>query len=191
MPVTDVQLVSGGQVPLVFLWRLSQGSSALTYLRSVKSGVMEVEGTFLEQSYRSNVGQFAKGLASEVAALQPFDALLVPPTGRPDLVEPYAVAIRAKLTGTSDLSRIIHRDPGASSGKAASYEQIRCALHLCDPVHELSSVRRLLVIDDVYARGFTASAIHELFATAGGFRGELVVACPLVADRFCAPPPPP
>ncbi len=184
MAVTDVQLQSGTKARLVFLQRTSQGSTALNYLHSVKSKVVEVEGTYMEQSYHTSVLRFASELAGEVANLGPFDALLNPPTGRPDLVAPYSAAIRAKFTGVPDLSGIIRRDPGGSAGRAEDYAQVRCALHIADPVRDLTFVSRLLIIDDVYGRGFTASAIHELLVSAGWICGGLVIACPLVADGF-------
>ena len=181
MPVTTTTLQDGSKVSLVYLGRTSQPRCVFTYLQNVKTGRTQ---PLPEQLYFKNLSEYATRFAEEVAKLAPFDALLVPPTRRFDLVKPYADAVCKRLPGVADLTAVLGRDDAASFGRARSYAEVQDAIHLKDPNADLFAVRRLLVIDDVYARGFTVSAIRDLFAKAGGVADGVVVACPLIADHW-------
>ena len=190
MPTSQVTLHIGLQADLVYLGKTSERGNSLKYIQQVRrAGGAAVEGTFLEDHYQENVATFARALAEEVASsseLQPFDALIVPPTNHPELVQPYADAIRARLHSIPDLTGILDRDadPTKSAALADGFQAVRNNLWLKDSGADLSAVRRLLIIDDVYGQGFTSSAICDIFATAGALTDGVVLACPLVADKF-------
>jgi predicted amidophosphoribosyltransferase len=181
MPVVTATLMDGSEVSLIYLGKASQPRSALTYLHSVKSGSAQL---FMEEFYRRKEVEFARALADEVqSAAQPFDAFLVPPTRYPNLVAPYASAIRERFPGTPDLTTILERRIGASFGRAKAYDEVRDALFLRGDRPLPSGMGQLLIVDDVFAHGWTASAVQSLLRTHGLING-VVIACPLIADEF-------
>lgn len=136
-----------------------------------------------EQAYLAAVPRLSQALADLVAQDNPhYDAVVCPPSTRADLYEPYNIAISARLPQARDLSAAFERLPGTSAGRSSTLEEVQAAIMLPTPPTGLHQVRSLLVIDDVFARGFTATVISNLLRSGGSSHQTYTVACALVVD---------
>ena len=173
----------GGSYLVFHLGRTSDVARPTThYLHSVRRG-----GGYLlpgeADRYFAVLPKLAEALALAVEAGQNrYDAIVCPPSTRHDLILPYKAAILSRLPSAVDLSAAFERRPGTSAALAAGYSDVEAGLSIANTPGGLNGVTSILFIDDVFARGFTATAIERLLKSRGCKHLRFDVACALVAD---------
>ena len=175
-----------GRIPaeLVYLAKYSAYSGvapsdlrALGYLHKTKAPIWQ--GRLTEQERREYEQQLPSLARAFAVALpdRPFAALVAAPSSRPDLVCPFAEAVRQRFPQVCDLTPFVRREGNVRSGNGASFDEILQATRFDVPPSVLVEGASL-VVDDVFSTGRTAAVLAHLFRHRFG-DVPIVVACPL------------
>lgn len=165
------------------------GASALTYLQNVRSGVAGVMSTnnSPESSpqgigYYSGVQKFAEELAKRVAdglGAESPDAILELPSTL-NFNAPYVTALLQRFPTTANLGGTIVRAHRVRSGETSSFADV-LADTTASVGQDLSRIRILVMVDDIFAQGKTVGAAIVRLREAGlPVIARIVVATPLV-----------
>lgn len=90
-----------------------------------------------------------------------FDLVVRPPSRRNDS-EPYAAAVRCACYGAADLSEFFVKPSSVQGGKASTVAELLSQLRLGVAYGETSTFKNVAVVDDVFSRGITATAVMQL-----------------------------
>lgn len=140
--------------------------SDLAYLQHIRSGVAKVvsptgrpEDSLQAGRYFAGLPKFADALTNLVAAelqdVQP-DAILELPSTR-DFNAPYTSAIQERFPTAVNLTGAISRCGQVKSGQSDSFDDILADTVGNSPL-DLSNVKTLVIIDDVFGKGKTVGA---------------------------------
>lgn len=150
----------------------------LEFLHCVRSpaGQQQPEAVFghLARAYYDRLPEYMSAFAAW-ADQQDFDLLIVAPSERRD-AEPFAATIRAGHADATDASRLFAKAPGAKAGSAQTKAEFDGRISLTKQC-SFTTYRSVAVIDDVYARGFTAASIVDLLAENGLPQEATVTVC--------------
>lgn len=129
-------------------------------------------------SYYQQIPAAANALLDEIGRIT-VDLVVAAPSRRRD-VEPYLAFVKQRFPDAMDLSRYVHRvrphSAGAQPGPAGFVGSIALS---CGSLHRF---RHVLIVDDVFASGTTASAMTTRFEQLGLPPDAAVrVAAPLLA----------
>ncbi len=191
MPIEDqtLRLPAGPiVVRLAFVSRY-YSEHPLAYLQAVKSGTLNEYGgedSGLAQGYRRNLPVLADELRRCLSGLT-FDIVASPPSSHPLLVRPYWDAIRRDHWQVVDISGAFTRRAGVRAALAEDPEEVFRAITMSGQL-DAGAAPRVLLIDDVFARGMTTMAMVRHVTAACTQQPSFVVACPLFLDS--RPPPP-
>lgn len=131
-----------------------------------------------EAFYTTRVLASAPGLLAAQLKGRKFDAVIAPPSNRND-AQPYLSAVQQAIGPLDDWSSCFTRKPGASAGKNPSWQDLARDLSF-HPKPGLERLSLVLLVDDQFATGTTASAVLEHLIQAGAPRSlALVIAAPL------------
>ena len=92
------------------------------------------------------------------AANGPVDALVSPPSEHAWQAEPYRRALLKKFPNTADLTSCFSRTGAVRAATKATLEEMVASLTY-EPTGGEKDYRRLIIIDDIFHRGITVSAI--------------------------------
>jgi hypothetical protein len=150
---------------------------ALGFLHKAKAHVWRHRLTEQERrEYEEQLPSLAEAFADALPE-GPYAALVVAPSSRPDLVCPFALAVRRRFPHAHDLSPFFSREATVRSGEGASFDELLEATR-CDTQPWPTAVGTLLVLDDVYSKGTTAAVLAHLLRERYGDL-PIVVGCPL------------
>lgn len=139
------------------------------------------------EGYFSREEQFSGDLAEFVTAqkLEPFDLIVTAPTGHPELLKSYFGAFAKAYPQAVHCYDCIKKRIPWKSNSGLTLEQ-RIETLFFDPQLSISQAERVLIVDDVVARGETAAAVTEFLARLFNHPPEaLALACALWVDPTC------
>jgi hypothetical protein len=152
------------------------------YLQGIRQGTLRIlnpdpEQTAVALSYHTHKHRFFPALAAKVGGS--VDAVLSPPSSLPEQAEPYRKAIAAAHPSAIDLTNRFARIDSARAGEGAKICDVFNGLSY-DPLGQEKNIRRLVICDDTFNTGTTATAIVKLMRKHGlADECEVIVACPL------------
>jgi hypothetical protein len=155
------------------------------YLQGTRSGLLKAikadpEETEAARAYHRNKTHYVEMLAT--AMPMEADAVISPPSRMPWQAEPYKQAILERNPRATDLTPQLTRTGNAFSGEGATVEAVADGLNYA-PTGKESRIRRLVIVDDIFTTGTTATAIVEALRAQGlPSECEIIVASPLWLD---------
>lgn len=155
------------------------------YLQNVRNG--SAAG---RREYEAMLCKYTRLLSDAVAKaiVDPVDALMSPPSDYAWQAEPYREALLARFPQAADLTGCFSRSGEKKAGYKATLADVVSDLTYCHTRHE-PDYRRVLIIDDIFNRGVTASAIIEHMRKHGlPEDSEITVVCPQWLEVSCASP---
>jgi hypothetical protein len=163
MPKDEIKLPTGETVNLIYGAR--HPGRGTTYLNAVRMGPVD-EGSSMAVEYHAMEKFYAPELAAQVEREVPeFDAMVSPPSSRPD-ANPYREAI-LRTKSTRDLTPHFSRKGKVQVGhNDTTLEQaIDEMIYARDGAE--SAITSLLVIDESLASGKTVAAVLDHMRRAG------------------------
>jgi hypothetical protein len=145
---------------------------------------MKAKAQRISQDYFARESQFASDLAEFVRAQnrEPFDLIVTVPTRHPELLEPYFEALANAYPQAKSYFDRIEKSKDWKSNTILTLDE-RVGTLSFDIQDEVSGVERLLIVDDVVARGETAAVVAEFLAKQLVSPPSFVaLACPLWAE---------
>lgn len=177
IPLDDPSL----SVRVMALYR-GPDAGPFAYLQGMRSGRLklifaEPEDSERAQSYHRNKERYFGELANAVG--DEIDAVVSPPSRSPWQADPYREAIIAKQSQVIDLTSRFEGTKTALASEGADTEDIVGELSY-QPAGDEGTIKRLVIVDDTFEKGSTASAIVRVLTRHGLAHGcEIIVACPL------------
>jgi hypothetical protein len=175
------------EITVLALHRGRSDLGAFSYLQGIRSGVLarvrggDPETSAVAISYHAMKCIYYQGLA-DLVDFEP-DAILTPPTSRPELSTPYFDAVYSKHKNAVDLTTRFSRLPSATAGTGTSVDEFISQLTYV-PSGDESRFKTLLIVDDVLARGTTVAAIVRKLREFGlPLECKIFVACPLWIEQ--------
>ena len=155
------------------------------YLQGMRSGSLKVlnpdpEKTEAAGAYHRNEQQYFEKLAEAVPG--PVDAIVSPPSDLAWQAKPYRDAIAAAHPNAIDLTSAFSRTGDARAGRKPCLTEVFESFAYSANGHE-TEFRRIVIVDDTFTTGTTATAIVTHMRHCGlPETCEVIVACPLWLD---------
>lgn len=171
---------AGGVVEHVRVVYIQNGRSDLgdfAFLQIRKRSMLAATVISSQAIYGKRLVTAPKELAEMVAG--PFEAIVAPTSGSPELIEPYFRALREKFPSLRDLSPFVARGGSVeASDSDVSTQDVKRDMNVGSP--NLDGISSLLFVDDVFGRGKTAAALLSSLHDAGlNAKCKMTVAVPL------------
>ncbi|SDL72426.1 hypothetical protein SAMN04488034_1099 [Salinimicrobium catena] len=108
--------------------------------------------------------------------------LIVPPTDRKFFTEPLVLSLKESFQNSVDLSDHFSKPEGVSFGtppySEMSIEKLREYIEVSEDIPELKGIKRILIVDDVYAQGKTIAVLklilNEIFGSIDIISGTII-----------------
>lgn len=111
------------------------------------------------------------------ASKERFDVIVRAPSRRHD-AEPFVAAIQLGMRESADdLSSYFSKQDSFRAGAASAAEAAVAAISCALPSSELDDVREVLVVDDIFSKGYTAAAIVTHLSSSGLHRDARIAVC--------------
>jgi hypothetical protein len=170
---------------LVFLQRVSITSLTKAYPEHMQ---------YLEREYSKHLSLLTDQFRRLIDDLNP-DLIAAAPTSRPDLLSPYFSVVREAFPRAVDVSAKFTKQRSAAATTAKTFGEVYDATVYSGPALP-AEMKTVLLVDDVFAKGATVSAMIRRLREAGlDHNTSATVACPLrinvparqVAARYLLP----
>jgi hypothetical protein len=149
---------------------------AIFYLQFIRNSGRIGSGASLEESYNLWLNKFTTQFAELL--VEQFDTVLSPPS-RYKHAAPYRDAYLNKFHGTVDLTWSFHSAKSVLAGESPSLEDLIGDIEFVSSGN-VSTIKTLLIIDDIFSRGRTVAAVLTHLHQAGLPKTcKVEVACPL------------
>lgn len=141
---------------------------------------MKLDEMAAASTYRAMLFQYKAQLVGAIEG--PLDALLSPPSDHPCQAGAYRVALASTFPDATDLTTRFSREGTERAGRDATLEEVVGSLTY-KPTGGEKEFRRIVIVDDTFTRGITASAIITHLRKEGLSENcEVLLVCPLWLD---------
>jgi hypothetical protein len=163
MPKAPLKLPTGEEIEVISV--VGHGGTVSSYYNGIRRGWIN-EQSNIAQQYRLLVPELVKNLIAgvEESGIE-FDAVLIPPSSRPDAV-PFKNAITTRWPTARDITSTFDRS-GVTKAADPHGSEIMVNELMHAPDGKENDIKSLLIVDESVAEGKTAAAIVHHLRAAG------------------------